>query len=265
MRRPPASRAAQRVAIRRAAHQSGQPSAAGSARTCSRDRSCVTAKKGLAPQQDSDELASASRFSVLSSGHRARVAYEVIDSTLGYEGAILRVRSDTVVQPDGSRTAREVVDRGGSVGIVAIDDQRRVLLIRQYRHGAGQSLWGLPAGLRDRPGEAPLDTARRALANTGWTADDWDLLVDLYPSPDACTELCRIYQAGQLRQVKQPAQPREAGNAPQRWFQLANAVHGVLAGYILHGLPVTGLLAAGVRHGLPAQRVRSASHPLPGG
>jgi len=193
------------------------------------------------------------------------VAYEVIDSTVGYEGAILRVRADTVVQPDGSRAAREVVEHSGSVAIVAIDDQRRVLLIRQYRHGAGQYLWELPAGLRDRPGETPLETARRELArNTGWAADDWDLLVDLYPSPEASTELCRIYQAAQLIQGRQPARPRDAENSLQRWFPLARAVHGALAGHILNGPAVAGLLAAGVRHGLPEQRVWPASHPLPG-
>jgi 8-oxo-dGDP phosphatase len=77
---------------------------------------------------------------------------------------VIKVRVDTVALPDGSRVEREVVDHAGSVAIVAIDDRRRVLLIRQYRHPAGQHLWEVPAGPRDEPGEQPLDTARRELA-----------------------------------------------------------------------------------------------------
>jgi hypothetical protein len=88
--------------------------------------------------------------------------YEVaVRSRPEYDGALVKVRVDTVVQPDGSQAEREVVEHVGSVAVVAIDDQRRVLLIRQYRHPAGQYLWELPAGLCDKPGEPPLGTAQR--------------------------------------------------------------------------------------------------------
>jgi ADP-ribose pyrophosphatase YjhB (NUDIX family) len=62
-----------------------------------------------------------------------------------------------------------VVEHVGSVAIVAIDEQGRVLPIRQYRHPAGRHLWELPAGLCDKPGETPLDTARRELAEENLT------------------------------------------------------------------------------------------------
>ena len=65
---------------------------------------------------------------------------------LEYDGALVKVRVDTVVQPDGSWAERDVVEHVGSVAIVAIDDQQRVLLIRQYRHPAGHYLRELPAG-----------------------------------------------------------------------------------------------------------------------
>ena len=66
------------------------------------------------------------------------MVYEVVRSRPEYEGPLVKVRVDTVVQPDGSEAEREVVEHVGSVAIVAIDDQQRVLLIRQYRHPAGQ-------------------------------------------------------------------------------------------------------------------------------
>src|SRR5215470_10957699 len=129
-------------------------------------------------------------------GSGQEMAYEVGASELKYDGAIIRVRADTVAQPDGTQAKREVVEHTGSVAVVAVDDARRVLLIRQYRHPAGQHLWELPAGLCDHGGEEPLVTARRELAGeTGWTAADWSLLVDVYPSPGISTERCRIYQA----------------------------------------------------------------------
>jgi len=127
------------------------------------------------------------------------MAYEVVRRRLEYDGALVRVRVDTVVQPDGSRAEREVAEHADSVAIVAVDDRQRVLLIRQYRHPAGQYLWELPAGLCDKPGEPPLGTAQRELAEEArLRAAVWRTLVDLRPSPGISTEVCRVYQAEQL-------------------------------------------------------------------
>jgi ADP-ribose pyrophosphatase len=180
------------------------------------------------------------------------MAYEVGASELKYDGAIIRVRADTVAQQDGTQAEREVVEHTGSVAVVAVDNARRVLLIRQYRHPAGQYLWELPAGLCDHDGEDSLATARRELAEeTGWTAADWSTLVDVYPSPGISTERCRIYQARELRRGTPPGriQDEEAG-LQQRWTPIAEAVFEVLSGHITSGLAVAGLLAAAVRHGM---------------
>jgi ADP-ribose pyrophosphatase len=195
-------------------------------------------------------------FHCLLPGHRLKVAYEVAASELKYDGAIIRVRADMVTQPDGSQAEREVVEHTNSVAVVAVDDARRVLLIRQYRHPAGQYLWELPAGLCDQPGEDPLVTARRELAEeTGWTAADWSTLVDVYTSPGISTEQCRIYQARELRpgQRAGPLQDEEA-DLQQRWTPLAEAVFEVLSGNITNGLAVSGLLATAVRHGMRDSR-----------
>jgi len=187
------------------------------------------------------------------------MAYEVGASEVRYDGAIIRVRADTVAQPDGTQAEREVVEHTGSVAVVVVDDARRVLLIRRYRHPAGQYLWELPAGLCDHDGEEPLATARRELAGeTGWTAADWSLLVDVYPSPGISTERCRIYQARELRPGKRPGrlQDGEAG-LQERWTPLAEAVFEVLSGHITNGLAVAGLLAAAARHGMRENR----AHP----
>ena len=58
--------------------------------------------------------------------------------------------------PDGEQVGREVVEHPGAVGVVAMDEAGRVLLIRQYRHPVGATLWEIPAGLRDVAGEPLL-------------------------------------------------------------------------------------------------------------
>jgi 8-oxo-dGDP phosphatase len=149
------------------------------------------------------------------------------------------------------------VEHVGSVAIVAIDEQQRVLLIRQYRHPAGQYLWELPAGLRDQPGELPQETARRELAEeTGLAAATWSTLVDLRPSPGISTEAGRVYQASGAQGEERDLQ--------SRWVPLQEALSEVLAGRITNGLAVAGLLAAAVRAGLADDHRRSADAPWPG-
>jgi len=193
------------------------------------------------------------------------MAYKVAASQQEYDGAIIRVRLDTVVLPDGSQVEREVVEHVDSVAIVALDDQQRVLLIRQYRHPAGQYLWELPAGLRDKPGEEPQVTARRELAEeTGLEAVTWSTLVELRPSPGISTEVCRVYQAEHLRQGERIGEEEgEERDLRSRWVPLQEALSEVLAARITNGLAVAGLLAAAVRLGLADDHRRSADAPWP--
>ena len=193
------------------------------------------------------------------------MAYEVVRSRLEYDGALVRVRADTVVQPDGSRAEREVVEHVGSVAIVAVDDQQRVLLIRQYRHPAGQYLWELPAGLCDKPGEPPLGTAQRELAEEAQLrAAAWHTLVDLRPSPGISTEVCRVYQAEQLDTEEQAdSRPDEESDLRSRWVPLPQAVSEVLTGRITNGLAVAGLLAAAAATEDTSARPRPADAPWP--
>ena len=194
------------------------------------------------------------------------MAYEVVRSRQEYDGALVRVRVDTVVQPDGSRAEREVVEHVGSVAVVAVDDRQRVLLIRQYRHPAGQYLWELPAGLCDKPGEPPLDAAQRELAEEAQLrAAAWRTLVDLRPSPGISTEVCRVYQAGQLHAEEQAnSGPDEESDLRSRWVPLPQAVNEVLTGRITNGLAVAGLLAAAAATEDTPARPRPADAPWPG-
>lgn len=69
-----------------------------------------------------------------------------------FAGRIWDIRSEEVVMPDGAVAVRDYMAHPGAVGVLALDEQRRALLVRQYRHPVRHRLWELPAGLLDVPG-----------------------------------------------------------------------------------------------------------------
>jgi 8-oxo-dGTP pyrophosphatase MutT (NUDIX family) len=175
--------------------------------------------------------------------------WPVVSSAEDYLGKIIDVRTDVIRNPDGGTAAREVVEHPGAVGVVALDDQGRVLMIRQYRHPVGRMLWELPAGLRDVAGEPLLQAARRELLEeTGYQARDWHVLADYFSSPGIITERLRVFLARGLEEV--PVADRdfvpenEEAHLTLDWVPLDHAVSLILAGDLHNGLAVVGLLAA---------------------
>jgi 8-oxo-dGDP phosphatase len=174
--------------------------------------------------------------------------YEVLASEQIYTGRIISLRKDTVAMPGGGTSDREVVHHPGAVGVVALDDDDRVVMVRQYRHAIGEHLWELPAGLRDVDGEPPVDSARRELAEeTQLAAERWSLLVSQHPSPGFCDELIHLYLAEGLSDVARPdgfvVEHEELDMTIER-VPLAQAVQWVFDGTVRNALAVIGLLAA---------------------
>src|SRR5262245_6409997 len=115
-----------------------------------------------------------------------------------YQCGLFGVTEDRVRFGDGFDLKRSVVTHNGSAVILAVDDRRRILLVRQYRVPIRKRLWELPAGKLDR-GEKPLQAAKRELAEeTGYTAKLWEKLVQFYPSPGFLAEKTTIYLASSL-------------------------------------------------------------------
>jgi ADP-ribose pyrophosphatase len=174
--------------------------------------------------------------------------YELLATDRVYDGRIISLRLDTVAMPGGGSSVREVVDHPGAVGIVALDDEDRVVMLRQYRHPVGEHLWELPAGLCDVDGEPALETARRELAEeVQLAAERWSLLTTSYSSPGFCDEQVLVYLAEGLSEVDRPegftAEHEELDMQVER-VPLAEAVQRVYDGDIRNAAAVIGLLAA---------------------
>jgi ADP-ribose pyrophosphatase len=103
-----------------------------------------------------------------------------VDSELAYDGNFLKVSRDRVKLPDGKVTQREYIRHPGAVVILALFDDGRVLLERQFRYPNGKVFIEFPAGKID-PGEASLACAKRELEEeTGYTATDWHFVCTMH-------------------------------------------------------------------------------------
>ena len=163
-----------------------------------------------------------------------------------FQGFMFDVVTDEVEFPDGQVAARDYLRHIGAVGVVAIDESDRVVLVRQYRHPVGRQLWEVPAGLVDIAGETLPQVAARELAEEAdLRAARWDLLVDLHTSPGCSNERIRLYLARDLS----PAESRherehEEATMTVARFPLDEAVAMIFRGDMTNASAVAGVLAA---------------------
>lgn len=134
-----------------------------------------------------------------------------------FDGGLLRVRVERARLPDGTISEREVVRHPGAAGVLPIvesdggrpDDGPCVLLLRQYRHAAGETLWEIPAGTLE-PGESAEECAVRELAEeAGLEADDLRLLGRPFTSPGFTDEVVHLFLAPVTREVGASPEPEE--------------------------------------------------------
>jgi ADP-ribose pyrophosphatase len=171
--------------------------------------------------------------------------FETVASETVYVGKIFALRADEVRMPGGTTARREVVEHYGAVAVLALDDDRKVALVYQYRHPLGRRLWELPAGLLDLGGEPPHITAARELKEeAGLAATTWHTLVDLDSAPGFSDESVRVYLATGLTDVGRPEAHDEEADLTMRWVPLDEAVQMVLSGEIANSIAVGGILAA---------------------
>ena len=164
-----------------------------------------------------------------------------LSSELIYRGRIVSLRVDEVRLPSGQTRRREIVEHGGAVAIVAVDDQARVLLVRQFRKPVEQFLLEIPAGTLEA-GEDPDACARRELLEeTGYRAERVERLIGFYSAPGFCTEYLHVYLATGLREGG--ASPEEDESIELVREPVARALELIESGQIQDAKSQVGLLA----------------------
>jgi len=178
-------------------------------------------------------------------GSRLRGKAKVLSSETVYKGSIFSVTADQVEEPGGVSARRDVIRHNGSVVILAVDHSRNrkdpdILLIRQYRHAAGQFLLELPAG-RIEPGEKLIPAARRELIEeTGYRAKKWSHHVRYFASPGFLSEAMNVLLAEDL--TLGAATPEDDERIEILMTPLSEVLRMICAGKILDGKTLVSVL-----------------------
>ncbi|MFF2331529.1 MULTISPECIES: NUDIX domain-containing protein [unclassified Streptomyces] len=193
--------------------------------------------------------------------------WQVTATETPFTGNKTSVRTDDVMMPDGTVARRDYQVHPGSVAVLALDEEERVVVLRQYRHPVRHKLWEIPAGLLDIPGENPLHAAQRELYEEAYVkAEDWRVLTDVYTTPGGCDEAVRIFLARNLSEAdgERYAVSEEEADMELARVPLQELVRGVFAGDLHNNCLVVGVLAlATALAGDGIEALRPAEAPWP--
>ena len=165
---------------------------------------------------------------------------KLISSKEIFRSEIFRLTEDDAIDPSGFEIKRVIVQHRGSAVMMAVDDKKRILLVRQYRLPARGYLWELPAGRLDE-GETPLGAAKRELIEeTGYRARHWKKLVSFFPSPGYVAEKMFVFLATGLTAGE--AQPMDDERIETRWFTSKEIEDAIRTGKIADAKTMIGYL-----------------------
>ena len=127
------------------------------------------------------------------------MTFELIKSETLLQGRVFRIRRDTLKTPDGRETKFEIIEHGGSVVVIPVDEHGDRYFVRQYRHAAGMDLLELPAGTRD--GDEPYEecAAREIREETGMEAGKLQKVGEFFLAPGYSSEFMEVYLATDLK------------------------------------------------------------------
>jgi ADP-ribose pyrophosphatase len=165
---------------------------------------------------------------------------EILSSEMIYQGKVFGLRRDEVVEPSGLRATREVITHPGSVVVLPVLPDGRIVMIRQYRHATRQYLWELVAG-RKEPEETPKQgAARELLEETGYRAKRYKVFLDVFPTPGFLEERMYLLLAEGLTAGE--AQPEEDEKIEVRPFKLKELKQMIKSGRLQDAKSIAGIL-----------------------
>jgi ADP-ribose pyrophosphatase len=174
------------------------------------------------------------------SGSSASKKATILSSKMVYQGRVFGVRRDEVIEPSGVRTTRELITHPGSVVVLPVLPDGRILLIQQYRHAAKQYLWELVAGRIDA-GETPLQAAERELIEeTGYRATKFRIFLDIFPTPGFLEERMFVLLAEGLTPGE--AEPEDDEKIISRAYNHKQLEEMIRTGKLRDGKSIAGIL-----------------------
>ena len=175
-----------------------------------------------------------------SSGKATSKTAQILNSTSIYEGPIFGLRRDEVIEPSGIRAVREVITHPGSVVVLPVLPDKKILLIQQYRHATRQKLWELVAGRIDA-GETPKRAAARELIEeTGYRAKRFRLFLEMFPTPGFLEEKMYLLLAEGLSAGE--AEPEEDEKIVSRAYNRAELKEMIRKGKLRDAKSIAGIL-----------------------
>jgi ADP-ribose pyrophosphatase len=124
--------------------------------------------------------------------------FELLKSEVLLKGRVFAIRRDYLRTPDGRETKLEIIEHGGSVVVIPVDENGNMLLVRQYRHATGGDLLELPAGTLDEDEDPEVCAAREIREETGMAAGSLEKLGEFYLAPGYSDEFMIVYLATEL-------------------------------------------------------------------
>lgn len=169
-----------------------------------------------------------------------RTTARILSSKMIYTGAVFGLRRDEVVEPSGLRVTREVITHPGSVVVLPVLPDGKIVLIRQYRHATRQYLWELVAGRIDG-GESPKKAAARELSEeTGYRANKFSIFLDVFPTPGFLEERMYLLLAEGI--TAGAAHPEEDEKIESRVFRKQELEQMIQSGKLRDAKSIAGLL-----------------------
>ena len=159
-----------------------------------------------------------------------------------FRAGVVDLGLETATLPNGLTLDLPIIRHPGAAAAVALDQQRRVAMLHQYRHAVGATIWEIPAGCRGPQESGRQCAERELLEEAGVRAMRWDRLGSLVTIPSICDERIELYLA---RDLSRTATTHEADEVIRvEWIELARVIRMIREGEIIDAKTIAGIFQA---------------------
>jgi len=165
-----------------------------------------------------------------------------------YKGMRVHLVKEKLILPDGNETEWELILHPGAAAIVPVDDDGKIIMVRQYRNASNSYTLEIPAGVFDSPDEDPMVCAARELEEEiGYKSNDIEFLFNFYSAIGICNEIINVYVAKNLIPSKQNLDEDEFITIER--YSVDELVQMILKGEIMDNKSISSILLYKEKYG----------------